>query len=184
MATSVVILTSLGHVDGPRSLDGRTHDGTVGLAPHTGAPFSGTRWRRRTNGDVWTLECLGELPGNRFLDGRTHDGSVGLAPNAKRPFTGTRWRARKVGEGFTLECLGELPGNRFLDGRNHDGSIGLAPTTDSPFTGTLWKVGVRSPSRRGSRPTIERVARAAVGAGQTSSRLDRPLTTRRTVATT
>lgn len=26
-------------------LDGRTHDGTVGLAPHTGPPFTGTHWR-------------------------------------------------------------------------------------------------------------------------------------------
>jgi hypothetical protein len=26
-------------------LDGRTHDGTVGLAPHTDPPFTGTHWR-------------------------------------------------------------------------------------------------------------------------------------------
>src|SRR5687768_9819156 len=99
MATQVVVLASLGHVQGPRNLDGRTGDGSVGLAPHTGAPFSGTRWRRRTQGDVWTLECLGDVPGPRFLDGRTDEGTVGLAPNVKAPFTGTRWRARKVGDG-------------------------------------------------------------------------------------
>jgi hypothetical protein len=139
MATSVVILTSLGHVDGPRNLDGRTHDGTVGLVPHTGAPFSATRWRRRTNGDVWTVECLGKLPGDRFPDGRTHDGSVGLAPNT--------------------------------------------PTRPSPERS--GRSASRSPSRRGSRPTIERRARARPGRDQVASPVaDRPRTALRTVATT
>jgi hypothetical protein len=119
MATEVVILSSLGHVDGPRNLDGRTGDGSVALAPHTGSPFSGTRWRRRTQ-----------------------EGTVGLAPNTRPPFTGTRWRAARVGDGFTLECLGDLEGPRFLDGRTHDGTVALAPNTQPPFTGTLWKVGV------------------------------------------
>ncbi|MCC5642551.1 hypothetical protein LC607_06210 [Nostoc sp. CHAB 5824] len=35
----------LGNIPGPKFLDGRTADGTVGLAPDTGENFSGTRWR-------------------------------------------------------------------------------------------------------------------------------------------
>jgi hypothetical protein len=104
----VVVVTCMGHVDGPRMLDGRIGDGSAGLAPHINPPFSGTRWRRRRKGDVWTLECLGEAQGPRFLDGRTLDGTVGLAPSTEPPFTGTRWRARRVGDDFTLECLGRL----------------------------------------------------------------------------
>jgi hypothetical protein len=34
----------LGTVPGPRFLDGRTQDGTVGLAANTNPPFTGTRW--------------------------------------------------------------------------------------------------------------------------------------------
>jgi hypothetical protein len=34
----------LGDLPGNRFLDGRTRDGTVGLAPSTDPPFSGTRW--------------------------------------------------------------------------------------------------------------------------------------------
>jgi hypothetical protein len=139
--SDVVILTCLASGPGPKNLDGRTGNGTVGLAPHLNPPFTGTRWRRRVNGDVWTLECLGDVPGPaRFLDGRVADSSVGLAPNTRPPFTGTRWRARRVGEGFTLECLAAR--DHFLDGRIADGSVGLAPSTQPPFTGTLWRLGV------------------------------------------
>jgi hypothetical protein len=38
-------LECLGHLEGPRFLDGRTHDGTVALAPHTNKPFTGTLWK-------------------------------------------------------------------------------------------------------------------------------------------
>jgi hypothetical protein len=141
--SDVVILTCLASGPGPHNLDGRTGDGTVGLAPHLGAPFTGTRWRRRMSNDVWTLECLGDAPGPaRFLDGRIADDSVGLAPNTQPPFTGTRWRARRVGDGFTLQCLAAQDAPRFLDGRIGNGTVGLAPTTDPPFTGTHWRVGV------------------------------------------
>ncbi|MER8188520.1 hypothetical protein [Kitasatospora sp. NPDC094015] len=43
--TMEVVLTCLGNVKGPRLLDGRTGNGTVGLAPTTEAPFTGTRWQ-------------------------------------------------------------------------------------------------------------------------------------------
>jgi hypothetical protein len=140
--SDVVTLTCLGNTPGPPNLDGRIRDGTVGLAPHLEHPFTGTRWRRRMNNDVWTLECLAN-GGGRFLDGRIADGSVGLAPNTQPPFTGTRWRARRVGDGVTLECLpAHGQGARFLDGRTGNGTVGLAPSTDPPFTGTHWRVGV------------------------------------------
>jgi hypothetical protein len=42
----IVALECLGDIPGNRFLDGRTADGTVGLAPNRNIPlFSGTRWR-------------------------------------------------------------------------------------------------------------------------------------------
>jgi hypothetical protein len=74
-------------------LDGRTGDGTVGLAPNTDGGFTGTKWRFQDfGGYIVTLECLGNIDGPRFLDGRTASGSVGLAPNTGGIFTGTRWK--------------------------------------------------------------------------------------------
>jgi hypothetical protein len=43
----IVALECLGNVPGPRYLDGRTGDGSVGLAPNTNPPYSGTRWEAR-----------------------------------------------------------------------------------------------------------------------------------------
>jgi hypothetical protein len=37
----------MGELQGPRWLDGRTGNGTVGLAPNTNPPFTGTRWEVR-----------------------------------------------------------------------------------------------------------------------------------------
>jgi hypothetical protein len=34
----------MGNIEGPRWLDGRTGNGTVGLAKTTDPPFTGTRW--------------------------------------------------------------------------------------------------------------------------------------------
>ena len=41
---NIVALECLGNIPGPRWLDGRTGDGSVGLAASTSPPFSGTRW--------------------------------------------------------------------------------------------------------------------------------------------
>jgi hypothetical protein len=41
---NIVSLQCLGHLDGPRWLDGRTNDSTVWLAPNTQPPYTGTRW--------------------------------------------------------------------------------------------------------------------------------------------
>jgi hypothetical protein len=42
--TWMVTLECLSHLPGPRFLDGRVHDGTTDLAPHTDPPFSGVWW--------------------------------------------------------------------------------------------------------------------------------------------
>jgi hypothetical protein len=41
---NIVALRCLGDIDGPRWLNGKTADGTVGVAPTTEPPFTGTKW--------------------------------------------------------------------------------------------------------------------------------------------
>jgi hypothetical protein len=140
-----VSLRCLGNIPGPRYLDGRTADGTVGLAPDLTARYSGTKWRVYRAGDgVVALFCLGTTQGPRWLDGRTADGTVGLAPGTKKPYTGTRWQVVQLDSGnpniVALKCLGDINGPRWLDGRTANGSVGLASTTQPPFTGTRWEV--------------------------------------------
>ena len=135
----------LGNVNGPRFLDGRTENGSVGLAPDLGKRFSGTKWHVFNGGGGHiVLKCMGSIEGNRWLDGRTQNGSVGLAPSSNRPFTGTRWQVVPLDANnpdiVGLKCLGEIPGPVWLDGRTGNGSFGLAKTTDPPFTGTKWEV--------------------------------------------
>jgi len=137
-----VALKCLGNLAGPRYLDGRTADGTVGLAPNLSAEFSGARWRVVRAGDgVIELKCLGDIDGPRWLDGRTADGTVGLAPNTNGSFTGTRWQVIQVGNNIVaLRCLGDIEGPRWLNGKTANGTVGVAPTTEPPFTGTKWEV--------------------------------------------
>jgi hypothetical protein len=144
----LVALQCLGDLPGSRFLDGRTGDGTVGLAPTTAAPFSGTLWEMSDRGGGVILKCLGNVEGARFLDGRTADGTVGLAKTTDPPFTGTRWeRVDLEPDVIALRCLGEIEGpehRRFLDGRTADGTVGLAPSADPPFSGTRWRIGYPS----------------------------------------
>lgn len=140
--TWIVTLECLGTLPGPRFLDGRTHDGRVGLANAAAPPFTGTRWALTTlTGGIVMLKCLGSLEGPRFLDGRTHNQTVGLAPFITPPFSGARWAAEEVSPGvLTFKCMGEIEGPRFLDGRTQGGTVGLAPSTAGQFTGTRWRV--------------------------------------------
>jgi hypothetical protein len=91
-----VALRCLGISDSLPWLDGRTADGSVGLAPHTNYPFTGTRWQvisaDANDPTIVALKCLGHLPGPRWLDGRTVNGTVGLASTTEPPFT--RWEVR------------------------------------------------------------------------------------------
>ena len=92
-----VSLGCLGHATPAKYLDGRTRDGSVGLAPELSRKFPGTKWRVRGMGkNAVALECQGSSGGPRWLDGRTAHGTVGLAPNTKKPFTGTRWEIVQV----------------------------------------------------------------------------------------
>lgn len=87
-----IALKCLGPIEGPRWLDGRTKDGSVGLALGTGGQFTGTRWvinpLDEANHSIVGLKCLGTIEGPRWLDGRTR-GSVGLAPRTGSP--STKW---------------------------------------------------------------------------------------------
>ena len=115
-STWIVSLECLGSVPGPRFLDGRTHDGSVGLAAVTAPPFTGTRWEMTTlAGGIVMLKSLGLIEGpNRFLDGRAQDGSAGLAPFITPPFSGTRWEPHELAiDEITLKCLGEVQGRSF-----------------------------------------------------------------------
>jgi hypothetical protein len=136
-----VHIVCLGDVPGPNYLDGRTGDGSVGLAPSTDDPYTGTRWRVVDDGTGnLAVRCLGSLDGPRMLDGRTADGSVGLAPAIDGVFTGAHWQLVELDGGtFALRCLGAIDGPRMLDGRTMTGTVGLAPVTDEPYSGTHWR---------------------------------------------
>jgi len=89
----VVMLRCLGDIAGPPWLDGRTLEGSVGLAPDTGPRHSGTRWQVvDAGGGAIALRCLGNIPGPPWLDGHTSEGSVGLAPSLGPQYTGARWQ--------------------------------------------------------------------------------------------
>src|SRR5262249_28407853 len=111
MGNGAVAFECRGDVNGSRWLDGRTADGTVGLAPNTNPPFSGTRWQiipvpgapPSAIKKIVTLKCLGTIEGPRWLDGRTGNGSVGLAKTTEPPFTGTKWEIQKYPNG----CIDE-----------------------------------------------------------------------------
>jgi hypothetical protein len=142
-AGDLVILECLGdnaEKDGNRYLDGRTRDGTVGLAAKTGRRFTGTKWKVvRLDKGAFGFECQGTVEGDRWLDGRTGDGTVGLAPKTGGRFTGTRWKLHDRGEGkIQLECLGEVEGPRWLNGVTGDATVQL--TDDHKLSGTFWKV--------------------------------------------
>jgi hypothetical protein len=139
-AGDVVILECLSPREGNRYLDGRTGDGTVGLAPKTGGHFTGTTWKvvKLEKGELG-LECQGDMDGNRWLDGRTGDGTVGLAPKSGGEFTGTKWKLHDRGDGhIQLECMGDAKGPRWLEGVKGDAMVKLA--RDKEHSGTYWKV--------------------------------------------
>jgi hypothetical protein len=76
-------------------LDGRTRDGTVGLAPKTGGGFTGTEWKVHDCGKgKIQLECLGDVEGPRWLNGVTGDATVQLTDDNK--LSGTFWKVKKV----------------------------------------------------------------------------------------
>jgi hypothetical protein len=152
-----ITLECQSQVQGPKFLDGRTADGTVGLAPNTNPPFTGTRWEAvkvlGTENTFWFF-CRANWPrpagapyyepGPRWLDGRTGNSTVGLAPSRGAQFTGTKWEVIPYGaDRIALKCLGTIPGNRYLIGRpsnSQDRRVGLTRYTGN--VNTLWKVAI------------------------------------------
>jgi hypothetical protein len=129
-------------MEGNRWLDGRTDNGTVGLASITAYPFTGTRWRAHKLRDgAWAFRCLAEVPGNRWLDGRTATRTVGLAKYPDHQASGARWQLIPLRENvYAIKCLGEVDGNRYLDGVTIDATTSLAPSPGGSFTGTHWEL--------------------------------------------
>jgi hypothetical protein len=81
--------------DGNRYLEGRTGDGTVGLARKTGGRFTGTKWKLHDRGEgKIQFECLGDVEGPRWLDGVTGDATVQLTDGNK--LSGAFWKVMKV----------------------------------------------------------------------------------------
>jgi hypothetical protein len=138
-------LECLGHLPGRgRWLDGRTMDGTVGLAPEVSRGFSGTKWKAHNRGNLVLLECQGHVPGNRWLDGQTMDGRVTLAPEPGSPtgrFSGTLWRplAVSVEGAVQFVCQGNVKGKRFLDGLTQTGGVVLQKDPNN-LSGTRWRI--------------------------------------------
>lgn len=153
LSGDVVSLRCLGTTDGPRWLDGRTKDGTVGLAPNTDGIYTGTKWQLVGTTDhkgmpAFALKCLGANSGNVWLDGITANTklpgnlpTVRLAPETSARYTGTRWFLYQDAPNVVrLQCAGHVDGNRWLDGRTKDGTVGLVPVTTGIYTGTKWEV--------------------------------------------
>ena len=77
-------------------LDGRTADGTVGLAPNFAPPYTGASWRLvPLEGRGFTMQTLGTIPGPTFLDGRTAGGTVALIPVVDAAHSGAVWRIQR-----------------------------------------------------------------------------------------
>jgi hypothetical protein len=131
-------------------LDGRTQNGSVGLAPNTDPPYTGTRWEvvQRNPGTwppSWWLKCLGDIPGPQWLDGRTGNGTLGLAPTRSAPYTGTRWEITRFvfpnePPAFSLKCLGDVPGPRMLRAYPLRGANGTVGLSDENGEYSLWTV--------------------------------------------
>ncbi len=111
-----IFLQCLGDIEGSRFLDGRTQNGTVGLAPNTAAPFTGTRWQViDAASDEVELVCLGASTAGsnvRFLNGNVGPGTLGLVNFGGLP--GTRWRVvdpqpAPVGNGVTSATSSTSP---------------------------------------------------------------------------
>ncbi|MFF5281906.1 hypothetical protein [Streptomyces sp. NPDC012756] len=148
---SRVRLKCQGTIPGPPFLNGKTIEGTVGLAPDD-LSLSGEVWEMRTvstddkGRPVVVLRCEGtshDGKDNRFLDGHTADGIVGLAPDTSQPFSGTQWSVIQADAPFFhLMCRGTGTGDkRFLDGRTKNGTVALiADPKPQQFTGARWAI--------------------------------------------
>ncbi len=110
----VLSFRTLGRLAGtgtPVWLDGRTADGTLGLAPNFAPPFTGASWRLDPfQGRGFTMKTLGTIPGPTFLDGRTVGGTVGLIPAVDAAHTGAVWRVQRHSYHNVLYAIDILTG--------------------------------------------------------------------------
>ena len=97
----VVMLRCLGDIAGPPWLDGRTLDGSVGLAPDTGPRHSGTRWQVVDAGVGGHRAALPRQHSRPAMARRTHKGGISRLgakswPTVHRcPMAGRGWRRRR-----------------------------------------------------------------------------------------
>ena len=109
-----VSFRTLGRLVGPTTpvwLDGRTADGTVGLALNLAPPFTGASWRLVSfEGRGFTMQTLGTIPGPNFLDGRTQDGTVALIRTVDAAHSGAVWRIQRHSYHNVLYALDVLTG--------------------------------------------------------------------------
>lgn len=145
---TIISVECLGVLFDPRYryLDGRTGDGTVGLAPSFGGGYTGTRWRvdRRQStsvGTYYTFYCLGTIPGPNYLNGIIGNDTMDLAPSyGEGRYIGARWQVYTDGNSYLFRCLGTPNEPKWLDGRTGDGTVGLAPSYEGVYTGTKWRM--------------------------------------------
>jgi hypothetical protein len=142
----------LGDVEGNRWLDGRTNNGSVGLAPTTTGSYTGTSWQAlEVEPGIYHIKCLGDVEGNRWLDGRTNNGSVGLAPTTTGSYTGTSWQALEVEPAQP----DSNPNNGFDDLKSSSFNI-TTPETKPIVTTTITKPSPAAPAPEiAPAPTIE-----------------------------
>jgi hypothetical protein len=129
-------------------LDGRTVDGSVGLALTTAYPFTGTLWILINQGDYFSLECLGnvKVPSHRFLSADPRTGVVSLVADLSG--ANSHWKlSGNKNTGYNFEIVT----HNYLDGVTANNAVKLSPATSWPYTGTWWRVEKQSGDLSGRR---------------------------------
>jgi hypothetical protein len=137
-----VSLRCMGHLEGPRFLNGLTAERKVALAPITSGVFTGTHWFAfpdQSDPNSIELICQGTAPGGVQL--AVTDGVVltnRFFPAPPRAL----WTVQLLGKLSMLQCMGTAPGpaHRFLNGRTADNppTVDLQDLTSGANTGTVW----------------------------------------------
>lgn len=138
----IVHIYCLGHIDGPRYLNGSTSDGVVNMSTSTEYPTTGVKWKiERTQEGFINLRCMGHIDGVRYLNGNTIEGVVNMSNELVYPTTGTRWTlVRKKDGNYHIKCEGHIDGIRYLNGNTVTGEVNLSNELVFPTTGTSWRI--------------------------------------------
>ncbi len=130
--TSLIVVLQAYSEGSYQYLDGRTVDGTVGLAPSTEG-FSGTKWEltyltTESQKCLVTFKCLGDIDGPRYLAAKTTNRTVGLATQTDENFT-TTWRIKKESNDVSIllerctEPHKDTPFLGYLNASSKDGTV-------------------------------------------------------------